>query len=287
MLCLPACQIACLLCQPACLPECLPTCQNACLPAKIPAWILSMTLMICVQDLAGKQLDKAFAEVQLYVTAKLQEAKQGGGWVMIATDGWKRRIAAGGAPLMNVMYLLSDGGSIFSDVIDVSGVTKDAKWVAQQHIDMAEKLSPGKLGKVRVFAEALVHLQHKSLCICSRFPCAHASFLSKKDLCFCMCFTTELTLHIRAQMLGFVMDNTKTNRAALKLLLKHCPQWICLGCTAHSIALIFKVVIFLSAKLPLNPFLYLWLYPGFKKPQLGLMSMFGGIYTYPHPCSCL
>jgi len=36
------------------------------------------------------------------------------------------------------------------------------------------------------------------------------------------------------------MDNTKTNRAALELLEQHCPQWICLGCSAHSIALIFK-----------------------------------------------
>jgi len=123
---------------------CLPACQNACM--------LSMTLMTCVQDLAGKQLDRIFAEVQLYDIAKLQEARQGGGWVMIATDGRKRRIAAGGAPLMNVMYLLSDGGSIFSDVIDVSGVTKDAKWVAQQHIDMAEKLAPGNPGKVRAYA---------------------------------------------------------------------------------------------------------------------------------------
>jgi len=42
------------------------------------------------------------------------------------------------------------------------------------------------------------------------------------------------------QVLGFVLDNTKTNRAALGILLQFCPQWIVIGCTAHSIALIFK-----------------------------------------------
>jgi len=67
-----------------------------------------------------------------------------------------------------------------------------------------------------------------------------------------MLYNRPFPSHLYAQALGFVMDNTKTNRAALKLLLKHCPQWICLGCTAHSIALIFKVVLFLSAKLPLK-----------------------------------
>jgi hypothetical protein len=47
-------------------------------------------------------------------------------------------------------------------------------------------------------------------------------------------------LHICEQVLGFVMDNTKTNRAALNLLAAHCPQWIVVGCGAHAIALIFK-----------------------------------------------
>jgi len=37
-----------------------------------------------------------------------------------------------------------------------------------------------------------------------------------------------------------VLDNTKANRAALVLLQRMCPQWIAIGCTAHSIALIFK-----------------------------------------------
>ena len=36
------------------------------------------------------------------------------------------------------------------------------------------------------------------------------------------------------------MDNTKANRAALKLLREHCPQWVLLGCNTHALALMFK-----------------------------------------------
>jgi hypothetical protein len=35
------------------------------------------------------------------------------------------------------------------------------------------------------------------------------------------------------QLLGFVMDNTKANRAAMDLLSEHCPRWILVGCMSH------------------------------------------------------
>lgn len=44
----------------------------------------------------------------------------------------------------------------------------------------------------------------------------------------------------RGDVLGFVMDNTKTNRAALKMLSAVCPQWIVLGCAAHGLDLVIK-----------------------------------------------
>ena len=51
---------------------------------------------------------------------------------------------------------------------------------------------------------------------------------------------THTRAHTHTQVLGFVMDNTKTNRAALSQLQQYCPRWIVLGCSAHAIALIFK-----------------------------------------------
>ena len=79
---------------------------------------------------------------------------------MIATDGWKRRIAAGGAPLMNVMLLFPDGGSSFFDVENVAGVTKDAAWVTETPKDIAARASPENPEKVGVCAYVFVFYYH-------------------------------------------------------------------------------------------------------------------------------
>jgi hypothetical protein len=96
-------------------------------------------------------LDRAYKETQKYVAEQLKQARSQGGKIMVATDAWKRRVAIGGAPLMNVMLLVPGGGSFFHDVIDMGGVTKDAAWIAQQHKQIAEQLAPGAPSEVRFF----------------------------------------------------------------------------------------------------------------------------------------
>lgn len=41
-------------------------------------------------------------------------------------------------------------------------------------------------------------------------------------------------------MLGFVMDNTSANVAAMKTLEEQVPTLICMGCLAHALNLLFK-----------------------------------------------
>jgi len=96
-----------------------------------------------------KELDRAYKETQEHVAEQLKQVRSLGGKIMVATDAWKRRIAAGGAPLMNVMLLAPGGGSFFHDVINMGGVTKDAAWIAQQHRQIAEQLAPEALEEVR------------------------------------------------------------------------------------------------------------------------------------------
>jgi hypothetical protein len=95
------------------------------------------------QELAGKQLDAARKETEGRVKARTMAVTAGGGKCMVATDAWKRRVAAGGAPLMNCMLLLPDGGSIFLEVKDCSGEKKDAAWVAEEHKQLAVSILKG------------------------------------------------------------------------------------------------------------------------------------------------
>ena len=68
---------------------------------------------------------------------------------------------------------------------------------------------------------------------------AKPNLLGVKVVCYAI--LQDTFLHFAClQILGYVLDNTKANRAALTLLEQFCPQWIVLGCTAHSIALVFK-----------------------------------------------
>jgi hypothetical protein len=110
----------------------------------LASWKHTNSQTCSFQDLAGKDLDRVYTEVQEKVGEAIQLAKKGGRWVMIATDAWKRRVAAGGAILLFVLLLLPTGGSFFLEVLNMAGGVKNADWVAAQHIAMAEKISPGK-----------------------------------------------------------------------------------------------------------------------------------------------
>jgi len=43
--------------------------------------------------------------------------------VMLCSDGWKRKAAAQGTPLINVLLLKPDGGFIFLKVLCLEGMT--------------------------------------------------------------------------------------------------------------------------------------------------------------------
>ena len=123
-------------------------------------------------------LDRFYGDMQLGMKRELGEHSKQGGMVMVATDSWKRRIAAGGAPLMNVLLLMSEGGSRFYDVLDVSGSVKDAQWVADTHIGIAEKLSPGSPNKVCRVCNQVVCLSICILIFLQQVSHTCASFLS-------------------------------------------------------------------------------------------------------------
>jgi hypothetical protein len=65
-------------------------------------------------------------------------------WIQLATDGWRRRAAAGGDPLFNIMALLPNGGSIFHGVRNAAGVTKDATWLKDSHVEWAMEVTDNK-----------------------------------------------------------------------------------------------------------------------------------------------
>lgn len=60
----------------------------------------------------------------------LEELKSFNGTYQIATDGWKRRSAESGVPLVNYMILFPCGKSKMWSVISAAGHSKNAEWIA-------------------------------------------------------------------------------------------------------------------------------------------------------------
>ena len=58
----------------------------------------------------------------------------------------------------------------------------------------------------------------------------------------------EVTSGKPKRLIGVLMDNTKTNLAAMKKLQEKYPTWLCLGCFAHGLALLIKDLAGLSKK---------------------------------------
>lgn len=82
---------------------------------------------------ASSWLGNSFNEVKAAVQQRIDTSLEGGGMVTFASDGWKRRSAVGGAPLVNFIVLLPDGGSIFHDVIEVGIGGRGAQRGARLH----------------------------------------------------------------------------------------------------------------------------------------------------------
>jgi hypothetical protein len=62
----------------------------------------------------------------------------------LSTDGWRKKTAEQGVPLVNVNVLLPEGGSFFYRVLPARGVVKDAAWIAAQHLEVAAEITGGK-----------------------------------------------------------------------------------------------------------------------------------------------
>ncbi|EFJ40248.1 hypothetical protein VOLCADRAFT_108259 [Volvox carteri f. nagariensis] len=135
------------------------------------------------KQLMGPMLDRAYSKVKAQVAQVRQRMC---GQAALCSDGWRKRAAEQGVPLINFMLLLPTG-SAFLRVVRAAGVRKDAQYIKKIHLD--------------VVAEAF----------------------TKPDDC-----------------IGFVMDNTATNLAAIQLLRIENPRWLGVGCGVHGMALVFK-----------------------------------------------
>ena len=106
------------------------------------------------------------------------------------SDGWRKKVCAAGAALMNFI-VMGDNISQMVSVEDYSDHRKDAKFIAEALITQAA-----------VIAE--------------RIGCE------------------------RERLAGWVLDNTKTNWAAIRIVQEKYPMWIMRGCIAHCLALAIK-----------------------------------------------
>ena len=96
------------------------------------------------RELAGKYLEAAYQLVKARVDKELHVAVGATALLMaLATDGWRKRAAAQGAPLVNAMLLMPNGGSIFLKVLITAGMCKNAKWVVEQHVELAMEVTSG------------------------------------------------------------------------------------------------------------------------------------------------
>ena len=100
--------------------------------------------------LMGKALDDELAAVRRETEAALSNAR----FLTITTDGWKRKFAEHGVPLINVMVLLPDGGSKFIKIVTAAGVRKTMAWVFKLHKDLVSEVG----GLWRVGGIVVVHV---------------------------------------------------------------------------------------------------------------------------------
>jgi hypothetical protein len=87
------------------------------------------------RDFRGSLLDAATVKVK----RSTLEALLGKRWVMI-TDGWSKRTADRGTPLINVMICPDDGPAVAWRVADASCQIKDTEYVAQLHRELRAEI---------------------------------------------------------------------------------------------------------------------------------------------------
>jgi len=83
----------------------------------------------CKKNLTSTILDRVHDKVKQQVGKQLAELVTSTGF-QIASDGWKKKAALQGAPLMNVMLLKPSGGSLFIRTVDTSWERKNAEFLS-------------------------------------------------------------------------------------------------------------------------------------------------------------
>jgi hypothetical protein len=95
-------------------------------------------------ELSNKLLDQVYEEVRAADLAKLAAQPL----LQVSTDGWRRRTAVRGVPLINIMALLPPGGSVFFKVVAAPGVVKDKQWIKDRHLEWAALVTEGNLERM-------------------------------------------------------------------------------------------------------------------------------------------
>ena len=97
--------------------------------------------------LSNKLLDEEYNAVLRVDTARLAQQR----YIQFSSDGWRRRAAAQGKPLINFLALMAAGKPVFCKVVSAAGVVKDQQWIAARHVEWAAEFTNGDLDRVLGF----------------------------------------------------------------------------------------------------------------------------------------
>jgi hypothetical protein len=98
-------------------------------------------------DLSNRLLNEEYDAVRAVDVNRLAQQKL----IQLSSDGWRRRAAVRGVPLINFMALMPVGAPIFCKVVSAAGEVKDKNWIAALHLEIAAEITGGKLERVLGF----------------------------------------------------------------------------------------------------------------------------------------
>jgi hypothetical protein len=193
-------------------------------------------------NLSNKLLDEVYNEVRAADDARLAGQRL----LQLTTDGWRRRTAARGVFLINVVALLPPGGSVFFKVVAAPGVIKDKAWIKDRHLEWASLITGGELGRL---VGMVMDNTKANMYVSSRYRLHYAAHATHADVALLEATHARVAAAARGYF-ALVCPNTHPNatfllahvapRAALKLLKVEHPEWILLGCAAHAFNLLIK-----------------------------------------------
>eukprot|EP00798_Chlamydomonas_sp_ICE-L_P010284 gene10284-8206_t len=171
-------------------------------------------------------LDRADAEVVEKTQAEMKELMEQGVGIMLATGGWKKKIANKGESLVNAIALKPSGGAAFLKVIRPGTCSKDGEWIAKTHIDLAMEVTKEKPLHLLGMIMDITHANRKGMRIMAeQYPTwvllgcvAHALSLLCKNLADpTKCPGVAAVLKV-VQTMALVYGDCATIRGALQEL---------------------------------------------------------------------